>query len=220
MSGEDTVRVMFSGSSRWGTTFGVLAALGFVLFGLATGVLMAPWAPLLGDRLGELTCLQVAFTPARAAAVLAAITPSEREAFRNLLAPGDLALALGYGLLLTGLLGLVVRRLPAGWQPLGSLLMWAPLAAAACDWVEDAFLYQLAALPAVPETSLLPLAAGIAATVKYLLLSVVTPVFALVGSSKAAGVDRGAGSVALYVLVVLLSLSMLFRPLQQLPACF
>lgn len=49
-----------------------MALLGFAVFGYATGVPMAPWAPVLGERLAELTCFQLAFTAERALALLEA----------------------------------------------------------------------------------------------------------------------------------------------------
>ena len=45
--------------------FAGMTLAGVGIFGYATGVLMAPFAPVLGDRLPELTCLQVAFTGER-----------------------------------------------------------------------------------------------------------------------------------------------------------
>jgi hypothetical protein len=220
MNGDDTVRVFLQDSARTRWLFTGMALFGAALIGVATGVLMAPWAPLLGDRLGELTCLQLAFTAARADAVLATFGAGEREAIAHLLVPGDLVFALGYGLLLSGLLGLLVLRLPASWQRVGSVLMWAPLAAALLDGVEDAFLYQVNAAATAADAGLAPLLAGLAATLKYLALSVITPAFAVAGSAKGLTVDRSAGALVVYALVVGLGVAMLARPLQQVPACF
>lgn len=217
---EDTVRLLLSDSARTRRFFLAMAAFGAALFGVATGVLMAPWAPVLGDRLAALTCLQLAFTPDRADAVLAAFSAGEREAIAHLLVPGDLVFAFGYGFLLSGLLGLLVLRLPADWQRTGAVLMWAPLVAAALDCIEDGFLYQVNAAATAADTGLAPLLAGVAATLKYLCLSGVTPALALAGSAKGLTVDRRPASLVVYGMVTLLGLSMLARPLQQVPACF
>jgi hypothetical protein len=181
---------------------------------------MGPWAPVLGDRLEELTCLQLAFTPARAAAVLASFSTEQREAIGHLLVPGDLVFAFGYGFLLTGLLGLLTLRLPATWQRAGSLMMWAPLAASVLDCAEDWFLYQVNGAAVVTDTGLAPLLGGVAASLKYLLLSGVTPAFGLAGSVRSFATDRRPGALVLYALVILTGLSMVARPLQQVPNCF
>lgn len=220
MNSDDTVRVFLHDTARTRWLFAGMAAFGAALFGVATGVLMAPWAPVLGDRVADLTCLQLAFTAARADAVLGTFGPAEREAIARLLVPGDLVFAFGYGFLLSGLLGLLVLRLPAAWQRPGSVLMWAPLAAAILDCIEDGFLYQVNAAAGAAETGAAPLLAGTAAVLKYLCLSGVTPAFAVAGSAKGLAVDRRPGALVVYALAVLLGLAMLARPLRQVPACF
>ena len=72
----------------------------------------------------------------------------------------DVVFAWGYGFLLTGLLGLLTLRLPAAWQRVGKVLMWAPLLASAFDCLEDLALYQLAMAPAGSDFGLVPLLAG------------------------------------------------------------
>jgi hypothetical protein len=152
-----------------------LALLGFGIFGYATGVLMAPAAAVIGDRVGDLTCLQLAFTAERALAVLDTFPPGQRAVIPQLLVPGDIVFAWGYGLLLTGLLGLVTLRLPANWQRVGWIITWTPLLASALDVTEDIFLYRIAT--AGPEAAIggAALAAGLAASVKYLFLSGIAP---------------------------------------------
>lgn len=220
MNSEDTVRVFLHNTpgTRW--LFTGLAVLGVAAFGYATGVLMAPWAPALGDRLAELTCLQLAFSGERAAAVLAAFSASQHKAIANLLIPGDLIFAFGYGFLLAGLLGLLTLRLPQEWQRAGSWLTWAPLLAAVFDCFEDAFLYAIVMAADPARTGMMPLLAGLCATVKYLLLSVVTPAYGVLGSLKGFGHDRGPAAILVYALVLITTLAMLTRPLQQVPACF
>ncbi len=47
---------------------GLMALAGFIIFGIATSVLMLEPSQLLGDRLAEMTCLQVAFSLTETAA--------------------------------------------------------------------------------------------------------------------------------------------------------
>lgn len=197
-----------------------MALAGVGIFGYATGVLMGPFAPVLGHRLPELTCLQVAFTGARFAAVFGSFTTDQQAAIAHLLIPGDVVFAWGYGLLLTGLLGLLTLRLPAAWQPAGRVLRWAPLLASALDCLEDLALHTLAVAPAGSDPGLLPLLAGIAATLKYLNLSVLAPAYGIAGSIRGLAHDRRIGALVIYLLVVVNSLAFIARPLQQIPACF
>lgn len=217
---DETIRVVLQDTPRLRWAFAAMALLGVAVFGFATGVLMAPWAPLLGDRLAELTCLQVAFTAPRAAAVLGAFDEAQRAAISRLLVPGDVVFAFGYGLLFSGLLGLLTLRLPAAWQRVGAWLTWAPLVASVLDCFEDAFLHSITLAADVAATGALPLWAGIAATLKYALLSGVAPAYGIAGSLKGLGVDRRVGALLTYALVILVALSMAARPAQQIPACF
>lgn len=197
-----------------------MALAGVAIFGYATGVLMGPFAPVLGDRLPELTCLQVAFTGERFTSVFGSFTPEQQSAIARLLIPGDVVFAWGYGFLLSGLLGLLTLRLPASWQPAGRVLTWTPLLASALDGLEDLCLHALAVAPAGADPGLLPLLAGIAATLKYLNLSVLAPAYGIAGSIKGLGHDRRIGALVIYLLVVVNALAFVARPLQQIPACF
>lgn len=209
-----------TGSPRQRWFFTALALAGVAIFGFATGGLMARDAALLGDRLAELTCLQLAFTAERAAGILGSFTPEQRAAIARLLMPADMVFAWGYGLLFTGLLGLMTLRLPAAWQRAGTWLIWAPLGASALDCVEDAFLYQLAVAADPSAAGVVPLLAGLSATFKYLLLSVVAPAYGIAGTAKGLATDRRPGALLVYALVVLAAVSFAARPLQQVPACF
>lgn len=204
--------------------FGLLALAGFLIFGIATGVLMAEPAKVVGDRLAELTCLQVAFTPERYAAVFQSFPPDMQRAVLELLLPGDVVFAWGYGFLLAGLIGLLAMRLPRQWQQWGALVFWAPLLAATLDCVEDVFLFaigtQQVAEPGVAIAASLPLLAGIAATLKYLALSVVTPAYGLAGIVKGLTVDRSLIALLLYLFLGVLLISMMLQPLQRVPLCF
>ena len=210
---------MDQSSKRAGFLIG-MTLLGVAIFGYATGVLMSPVVPVLGERLAELTCLQLAFTGGRAAEVLGSFSPEQRTAIAQLLFPGDLVFAWGYGFLLTGLLGLLTLRLPSNWQRVGMVLMWTPLLASAFDCLEDLFLYQLAVAPAGSDYGVVPLMAGIAATLKYLNLSVVAPAYGIAGSIRGVTHDRRVGALVIYVLVVVNAVAFVAKPLQEIPACF
>jgi hypothetical protein len=200
--------------------YGALALLGFAIFGYATGVLMAPAAAVIGDRVGELTCLQLAFTPQRALAVLDTFPPEQRAVIPDLLVPGDIVFAWGYGFLLTGLLGLVTLRLPASWQRVGFIITFTPLLASALDVTEDIFLYQITTAEAGAAIGGAALAAGIAASVKYLFLSGVAPAYGIAGSLKGFTVDRRPGAIALYLFTIANCIAFIARPLAQIPGCF
>jgi hypothetical protein len=193
--------------------FTVMTLVGVGVFGYATGVLMAPVAPVLGDRLPELTCLQVAFTGARFTEVFGSFAPEQQVAIAQLLVPGDVVFAWGYGFLLTGLLGLLTLRLPASWQRAGRVLIWTPLLASALDCLEDLCLHALAVAPAGSDPGFLPLLAGIAATLKYLNLSVLAPAYGIAGSIRGLTHDRSAGALVIYLLVVVNAVAFVARPL-------
>jgi hypothetical protein len=207
-------------SSKQTWLFTGMTLLGVAIFGYATGVLMGPFVPVLGERLSELACLQLAFTGGRAAEVLGAFSPEQRTAIAGLMIPGDLVFAWGYGFLLTGLLGLLTLRLPSNWQRLGKVLMWTPLLASAFDCLEDLALYQLAVAPVGSELGVVPLLAGIAATLKYLNLSVLAPAYGIAGSIRGVTHDRRFGALAIYVLVVVNAVAFVAKPLTEIPACF
>ncbi len=200
------------------------ALLGLGLFVLAVAVLMQPAAGVIGDRTSELVCLQLAFTPERATGLLLSFPPEGRAAVSQILIPGDFTLAWGYGLVLTGLMGLLAIRLPASWMRVGAVVMWVPLLASTLDCVENVFLYsiseQLVADPAAAIAPLLPLLAGVAATAKWVALSVVTPLFGLAGIVRGVTVDRRVSSWVVYVLLAQTLVSMLLKPIQDIPPCF
>ena len=206
--------------SRAPWAFGLMALAGFLLFGLATGIIMAPHAAVIGDRLSDMTCLQVAFTTPRMMAVLGSFSAEERAAIAQLLVPGDMIFALAYGLLLSGLLGLLTLRLPPAWQRWGFVLMWAPLAATGLDWLENLALVHLASIFPARGPGWLPLAAGLLATLKYLCLSIAAPAYGIAGSIKGFTIDRRTGALLLYAFVILNAIAFFLRPAQQIPACF
>lgn len=208
-----------------GRTLVATAVIGLLVFGGAIGVLMTPYTEVLGmDRLGMLTCLQMAATPVRAVEFLSYYSQTELVAISGLLIPGDVTFAWGYGLVFTGLLGLLTLRLTGAWYRAGALLMWAPLLASAFDVLEDLGLYSIvgqAALSMPPELNpTVVFLTTVCAALKYLLLAGVGPVYAVLGSAVAFREQRSAGSVIVYILVILVALSMVQKPLQEIPACF
>lgn len=205
--------------------FSLLACVGLLIFVLAVGVLMQPAVQLVGmDRTAELVCLQLAFTPERAAGVVLSFPESARIGIAQLLVPGDLALAWGYGLLLTGLMALLVMRLPQPWLSIGAIAMWAPLVATVLDCIENAFLYaivtRLLAAPDVLPAAALTVSAGVISTLKWLALCIVTPAFGFAGIAKGFTIDRSWPALIIYFLLFLVLLSMVLKPIQDIPACF
>ena len=204
--------------------FGLMTVGGVGLFVLAVAVVMAAPAALIGERPASMTCLQIAFTPARITDIILAFPADIRVPIADMLVPGDMVLAFGYGFLLTGLTGLLAMRLPGSWFRIGAIIMWAPLLAATLDCVEDIFLrtaiMQLVQDPAAEIPLLVPLLAGVAATVKYLCISVVTPMYCFAGVVKGLQVDRGILALLLYALTVIVMISFVLQPMQQIPPCF
>jgi hypothetical protein len=206
-------------------TFSAMAAFGVIVFGLAVGVLMQPAVQIVGmERTSELVCLQLAFTPERAAAVVLAFPEEARIGIAQLLVPGDLALAWGYGFLLAGLTGLLTMRLTGGWFRVGAIIMWVPFVATTFDCIENAFLYAivvpLAENPDAVIAAILPLMAGIVSTIKWIALCVVTPAFGFAGIIKGMTIDRSWSALIIYFLLFLSLLSMVMKPIQDIPACF
>jgi hypothetical protein len=205
--------------------FSLLAAAGVLIFALAVGVLMQPAVQLVGmERTAELVCLQLAFTPERAAGVVLGFPEAARIGIGQLLVPGDLALAWGYGLLLTGLMALLAMRLPQPWLSIGAIAMWVPLLATVLDCIENAFLYAivtgLVAAPDVLPAALLTVSAGVISSLKWIALCIVTPAFGFVGIAKGLTVDRSWPALIIYLLLFIVLLSMVLKPIQDIPACF
>ena len=125
---------------------------------------------------------------------------------------------------MAGLLGLLTRRLDGAWFRAGSIAIWFPLAASLLDDIEDIFLHgmvtTLIADPAATLGAAPALLAGLAASFKYLFLSVLTPLFAVAGSVQGLRTDRSIGALIVYVLVCVVALSMVPKLLTEAPACF
>ena len=204
--------------------FSGIAVAGLVLFILAITVLMGDAAAVVGARTAELVCFQLAFTPDRVSEILLSFSAAEQGAIGQLLLPGDFTLAWGYGLVLFGLMGLLAMRLPEPWMKAGAIFMWAPLVASALDCIENVFLYsmvqQTIANPDGAVASILPLLASVVAVSKWIALSVVTPAFGIAGIVKGIATDRRIGSWVVYLLLGQVLVSMLLKPIQDIPPCF
>jgi len=212
-------------SPRAPLMFSLMAVFGVVIFGLAVGVLMQPAVQIVGmERTSELVCLQLAFTPERATEVVLAFPEAARIAIAQLLVPGDLALAWGYGFLLAGLTALLAMRLTGAWFRLGAIAMWIPLVASTFDSIENVFLYAivvpLAQNPDAVIPTILPLLAGVASSIKWIALCVLTPAYGFAGIVKGMTTDRSWSALLIYVLLFLTLLSMVMKPIQDIPACF
>ena len=214
---------LYSESHFFGWLCTAMAVLGFCVFGVATGVLMSAPIEVIGmDRLGELTCLQMAGNSDRAIVVLDQFGSDELIALKQLLIPGDVVFAWGYGFLFSGLLGLLTIRLSGRWVSVGRVLMWAPLLASVFDVLEDIGLYQLIAAYVIEVASVsnaTALLTTISASIKYLLLALIGPAYGISASIKSFASDRHWRSLCLYVLVILLAVSMVQKPLQEIPNC-
>ena len=211
-------------SPRGAWWLSAIALSGIAVFAYAIGALMLPHSELLGERRTELVCLQLAFTSVHATSLLMTFTLEQQVAIANLLVPGDMVFAWFYGLLLAGLVGLLVRRLDGPWRRVGVFMIWLPLAASLLDVIEDAFLYSIVAQlienPSMIVMGELPLIAGIAATLKYLVIAVVVPLFSAAGIVQGLRTDRSIGALVVYALLFVVCVSMVMPPLQQIPACF
>jgi len=205
--------------------FSLMAVCGLGLFIFAIAVLMQPASSVVGqDRTSELVCLQLAFVPARAIEVVLRFTAEERVAISQLLVPGDIGLSWGMGLTLAGLTALLAMRLPGQWFRIGAIVMWAPLMASTFDSIEDIFLYtivsQLAVDGGAEIAPVLPLLAGLAATIKFIGLIGLTPAFAVAGIIKGLTADRSVPALITYALLALAVLSIAPGSYRSIAACF
>jgi len=196
---------------------------GLAVGAFAIGGLMLPNSAPLGERIGEMTCLQLAFTSARAMEIISSFPPEAQAAMARLLVPGDVTFAWSYGLILAGLVGLLARRLEGFWFRAGAVAMWLPLVASFLDCVEDVLLLQMVTRTiADPDTvfpAALPFLASTAATVKYLALCILTPAYAIGGIVEGLKTDRSLTALIIYLLLFLAIVNIVMRPLQQLPGC-
>ncbi|MGB3717610.1 MAG: hypothetical protein WA996_24550 [Candidatus Promineifilaceae bacterium] len=166
---------------RW--LIGMVVA-GLAIFVLALSFLMVPYSGVIEEKGGkDLTCLQIPFTQSRAAAVINSYDDEARAAARSLHLPGDLIFPVGYALLYSGLIGLIVRRQEGRWLRVGAVVMLFPFVAMFLDWIENIFILRMLAIATEQSTAnipaWMPALGGLAGTVKYLFLSLLTPLFGL-----------------------------------------
>ena len=203
--------------------FSGLTVAGLAVGAFAISVLMLPHAAALGDRQGEMTCLQVAFTSERASAIVNSFEPDAQNAMAKLLVPGDLVFAWSYGLTLAGLVGLLALRLDGAWRRWGEIAIWFPIAASLLDDVEDVFLFQIVQSvirnPDVLMSPILPAIASTAAVMKYIALCGLTPAYAIGGVVRGLQIDRRFAALIVYVLLLMMVASLFMRLAPQVPLC-
>ena len=168
-------------SVRW---LNGMVVAGLAIFVLALSFLMVPYSGVIEERGGkDLTCLQIPFTQSRAAVVINSFDDEARAAARSLHLPGDLIFPVGYALLFSGLIGLIVRQQEGRWLRVGLLVMFFPFVAMIFDWIENFFILRMLAITAEQSSNAIPAwipaVGGFAGTLKYLFLSLLTPLFGM-----------------------------------------
>lgn len=161
-----------------------MVVAGLLIFVLSLSFLMVPYSSLIEENGGQdLTCLQIPYTKARAAAVINSYNDQARSAARSLHLPGDLLFPIGYALLYSGLIGLIVRHQEGRWLRVGLVVMLFPFIAMVFDWVENAFILRMLAIATEQSadaiSAWMPAVSGLVGTLKYLFLSVLTPLFGI-----------------------------------------
>jgi hypothetical protein len=168
-------------SKRW---FIGMVVAGLLIFILALSLLMVPFSKVIDENSGkDLTCLQIPFTKSRAAAIINSYNDEAMAAARALHVPGDLLFPVGYALLYSGLIALIVRQQEGWWLRAGLLVMFFPFLAMIFDWIENAFILRMLAIATEQSTAAIPAwmpaIGAIAGTLKYLFLSLLTPLFGI-----------------------------------------
>lgn len=161
-----------------------MVCAGLLIFVLSLSTLMVPYSTTIDERGGkDLTCLQIPFTQSRAAEIINSYDSEARAAARRLHLPGDLIFPIGYALLYSGLIGLLIRRQEGRWLRIGLVVMLLPFIAMVLDWIENAFILRMLAIASQQSVEAIPAwmpaLGGIAGALKYLFLSLLTPLFGL-----------------------------------------
>jgi hypothetical protein len=204
-----------------------MVAAGLLIFVLALSMLMVPYSNVIEERGGsDLTCLQLPYTRSRAAAIISSYDSEARAAARSLHLPGDMIFPAGYALLYSGLIGLVIRRQQGAWLRVGLIVMLLPFAAMTLDWIENLFILRMLAISAERSADAIPAwmpaLGSLAGTLKYLLLSLLTPLFglALILWSTATRHPPLTASLAITYLVALTMFGFsLFQLFTEIPPC-
>jgi len=204
-----------------------MVVFGLLLFVLALSTLMVPYSNVIEERGGkDLTCLQIPYTRARAAAVINSYDDEAWSAARALHLPGDLIFPVGYALLYSGLIGLIIRRQDGRWFQVGLVVMFFPFVAMVLDWIENIFILRMLAITAGQSTDAIPAwmpaLGGLAGTLKYLFLSLLTPLYGLALIIWSVATRRPPMTVGL-ALTYLVSFSLfgfsLFQLFSEIPPC-
>ncbi len=162
-----------------------MVVTGSLIFTLSLSLLMVPYSQIIEENGGkDLTCLQIPFTKSRAATIINSYNSEARSAARSLHLPGDVIFPLGYALLYSGLIGLITRGQEGHWLRIGMIIMFFPFVAMVFDWIENAFILRMLNITTEYSTDAIrawmPAAGGFAGSLKYLLLSLLTPLFGMV----------------------------------------
>jgi hypothetical protein len=181
--------VNFLQKKRSAIWLAVTAAAGLVLFALALTALMLPYSRAIEESGGkDLTCLHVPFTRARAAAIIDSYDDEARAAARALHFPGDTLFPVGYALLYGGLIGLVARQQEGRWLRVGAAVMLFPAAAMIFDWIENLFIVRMLTVSAGQSSAVIPgwmpLLGGLAGSIKYILLAIITPLYGIAAIAR------------------------------------
>ena len=176
-----TARIKSPNAQRW---LIAMVIAGLLIFALSLSILMVPYSSVIEESGGkDLTCLQVPYTKSRAAVVIDSYNDEARSAARSLHLPGDLLFPIGYALLYSGLIGLIVRHQEGRWLHVGLIVMFFPFVAMVLDWVENAFILQMLTIAIDRSTDAIPAwmpaVSGLVGTLKYIFLSLLTPLFGI-----------------------------------------
>lgn len=185
---------------------------GLLIFSLSLSLLMLPYTRIIEDTSSEdLTCLHVPFTQERAARIIDDYDAGARAAARSLHFPGDTLFPIGYALLYGGLVGLIAGKQQGTWLKIGVIVVLFPVAAMVFDWIENIFIVQMIDIASQNSTAAIPtwmpLLSGISGSLKYVLLSVLTPIYGLTAIVKSI-FERddglGLGILSLYLIAAML----------------
>ena len=176
-----TARIKSPNAQRW---LIAMVVAGLAIFALSLSLLMVPYSSVIEESGGkDLTCLQIPYTKARAAAIIDSYNNEARSAARALHLPGDVLFPIGYALLYSGLTGLIVRHQEGRWLRVGLVVMFFPFVAMVLDWVENAFILRMLTIATEQSTDAIPAwmpaVSGLVGTLKYLFLSLLTPLFGI-----------------------------------------
>ncbi len=205
----------------------IMVVVGLMIFASSLSLLMVPYSSVIEETGGkDLTCLQIPFTTARAAEIINSYSDDARSAARSLHMPGDLIFPMGYALLYSGLIGLIVRHQEGRWLQIGLVVMFFPFMAMVLDWIENAFILRMLAIAAEESAesiqAWMPALGGLAGTLKYAFLSLLTPLFGMAVIAKSIVTNQPRPTVGLaitYLLAFGMFAFSLFQLFTEIPPC-